>query len=132
MVSPAILTSIKPKNHLFKLSKSSLISRSYYNRYRNRLTALIRHSKRIYFKSTFDKYKTNIKKTWSCIKDIICTNSKKSLLMSLRDKDRNLIPKSLIPDTFNNYFSSVASNFISSLTSPVNDFKSYLNTPCPN
>ena len=61
-LSPAILTSIKHKNHLFKLSKSSLISRSYYNRYRNRLTALIRHSKRIYFKSTFDKYKTDIKK----------------------------------------------------------------------
>ena len=52
--------------------------------------------------------------------------------MSLRDKDGNLIPKNLLPDTFNNYFSSVASNLISSLSSPVNDFKSYLNTPCPN
>ena len=50
-----ILSSIKNKNRLFKLLKSNLITKSYYNKYRNNLTSIIRTSKKKLFSIYFYK-----------------------------------------------------------------------------
>ena len=128
-LTSALLKSVKYKNHLYKLFKLNRISKLYYTRYRNRLTSTLRAAKKQYFECTFAKHKLDIRKTWLCIKDTIGKKHKKVSPISLNDSNGTPISNNLVPDSFNNYFTSIAPNLISGLSAPLNDFKSYMNTP---
>ena len=82
--------------------------------------------------SKFNQFKSDIKKTWHCINDVIGRKKSKSSPIILRNTDGTPIPNELVPDSFNNYYTSIASDLISNLPSSNNDFKSYLNTPIMN
>ena len=72
-ITKGLLKSIKIKNALF--ASGDMIK---YKFYRNKITTLIRHSKKLYYHTYFTQYMNNMKKTWSGINEIMSRNKRKS------------------------------------------------------
>ena len=66
-LTSGLLTSIRNKNLQYKKMRIGQITEEMYNAYRNRLTALIRSSKRNYYMRTFSNFKSSTKKLWKTI-----------------------------------------------------------------
>jgi len=72
-ITKGILKSIKIKNALFA---SGHVNK--YKFYGNKITTLIRHSKKLYYHTYFSQYMKDLKKTWSGINEIMGRNKRKS------------------------------------------------------
>ena len=73
-LSHGIFNSIKNKSKLFKQVKKNQLDYNSYKLYRNNLTNVIRSAKLQYFKHKFDIYKSNLRKTWTTIRDLLNRN----------------------------------------------------------
>ena len=51
-----------------------------YKIYKNKLTHIIRLSKKIYFRNKFDIFKNDCRKTWSTINEVLKSKNKKLVL----------------------------------------------------
>ena len=85
-ITVGILKSINRRNKLYKsLKKTQLNSISYatkksnFNQYRNRLGKTIALAKRMYYKTIFEQYKQDMKKTWAILSDILHRKAVNSL-----------------------------------------------------
>ena len=105
-----MIRSIKEKNKLCRRSikRPTKVNIEEHKKFRNVLHHILRKEERDHYTSEFIKYKSNMRKTWGLIKDVI--NKKK--------KQRLIAPKFFIsgkltenPETisngFNNYFLNV-------------------------
>ena len=108
-LSKAILNPVKTKSKYFKLYRLVLISQIIYNKYRNVLTSVIKRAKANYYEGAFFKFKNNIKKTCSYIREIACKNSAKQPLRSLVNNNV-LNSYTEIAEAFTNFFGTVASD----------------------
>ena len=72
-VTRAILKSIKKRNILYKASirNPTITNVQKYKTYRNRLTSVLRESKKVFFSNKIDNVSGNISSTWKVINDII-------------------------------------------------------------
>ena len=114
-LSTGLLNSIKRKNHLFKQLKLGNVSQLEYNIYRNKVTALIRLTKRKYFFDIFSSFKKSTKKQWEVINNLSKSSISKAKLNSIVH-DGHIVTDNLdIANTFNNFFSDVAPNLESKL-----------------
>ena len=68
---------MKRRQNFFNLYKQNLVSKQFYNYYRNMVTKKIRISKQRYYEELFIKLKNNIRKTWNVINSIISSKAKK-------------------------------------------------------
>ena len=72
-LTPALKESIRTKNKLYR--KFMKIGSSHYEckyrRYRNKLNSLLKHAERPHFADLLESNKSNLKKTWNIIEDII-------------------------------------------------------------
>ena len=68
-----LLISIRKKNRLYKklILKTNQLKQQQYKIYRNKLNHLIRNKKRLFFENKFEVAKTDIKKTWNLVNEII-------------------------------------------------------------
>lgn len=66
-MTSAILNSIKTKSSYYKLSKLGIIDETFYKRYKNKLTSVIRISKETYYKKSFEDCRSDVKRTWHLI-----------------------------------------------------------------
>ena len=116
-ISQGILTSIKKRDHLFKLlikskypiEKSTLEKQ--YKQYRNLIVCLCRRSKKNYFSHYFKEHSKNIHKIWQGVKSIISTKSLQSSAPSSININQTLSSDpTLIANAFNDYFFNVATN----------------------
>ena len=101
-----------------------------YRKLRNKITALIRASKKTHYKQYFAENCENIKKTWIGIKNIINirstnANAPNSMLI---DNDLKSNPKD-IAEGFNAYFSSIAEKLLPKNTPGTKHFSEYLSDP---
>ena len=99
---------IKIEDRLFarrKREPGNLTVKRTYNRVRNKVKNEIFKSKRKYQKSYFEKYNTDIKKTWEGIRKLV--NVKKPVdfsISQLHIKGKVVDNPEAIANSFNNYF----------------------------
>ena len=80
-LTKGILTSCKEKNRLYKIYKCNptIESEHTYKIYKNKLTHIIRLSKKLYFRNKFDIFKNDCRKTWSTINEVLKSKNKKRI-----------------------------------------------------
>ena len=115
--------SIKVKNSLFQSGNFAQ-----YKLYRNKISALIRMSKKNYFHAFFVDNLYNMKNTWKGINSLIYGKKKKSrAISSLKRPNKDTTTDPLeISNIFNNYFSSVGEKLASRVPSSSCSFTDYL------
>ena len=111
-ITPAIVKSILRKEKLYKnyVSHPTDSRKAAYISYRNKLTTLIRISKRNYYADKFTEFKYNTKQTWKVLNNIL--GRKNNTIISSRFKIGSTFVSdpSIIANNFNSYFVNVGPN----------------------
>lgn len=94
------------------LQNNSIYNHFKYKTYRNKLSILLKLSKRNYDQNYFRSNLSNLKKIWSGIKEIVNLNKKGSrgIPTKLREGDLEITNTKEIANKFNNFFSSIGKN----------------------
>ena len=81
-LSKGILISCRQKNLLLKKYKQNptIENEATYKTYKNKLTHIIRQSKKMHFKNKFELYKKDCKKTWNTINEVLKSKNKKHMV----------------------------------------------------
>ena len=97
--------------------------------YKNILNSAIRKAKCIHYAHLFDLYKTNMRKTWETIKQLLNKNHKQFEFPStFTIKGINISDKKEIAQQFNNFFVNIGSQLVETISSKhqAKPFDSYL------
>ena len=106
---------IKKKHRFFTMLRHNLITREFYNSYRNKLTSAIRKSKQLYYNNAFSSSSNNPTKMWKNINNLL-NNERAAPPASLRLADGSTTSNQLhVANSFNEYFTSIASNLHNNL-----------------
>ena len=120
-ITKGLKISINMKNKLYKkyLKNRSSYYHDKFKRYRNKLNHLIKISKTDYYNKYFTSNKSNLKKTWKGIKEIIGFKNGNSNLPSkiLTAQNTEITDCTSIANAFNNFFTNVGKNIASSIPS---------------
>ena len=104
-----------------------------YKQFRNKILSECRESKKLYFQNYFTENANNIKNMWKGIKSIInISNYSKRQPTSLLVNNELISDPKLISETFNYYFSSIASELQGKIHQHGKDFSCYLKNSNPN
>ena len=127
-ITKGIRTSIKKKNNLYHkfMRKKEVDLYNKYKVYRNKITHLIRHSKKNYYLDYFNKFKTNMKKLWQGIKELINLSTPVSSPICLQEENELITNPLLIANKFNTYFNKLASNIVSKMKPAKKSHKDFL------
>ena len=115
-ISDSLKNCIEYKHRLYRLSRSNPSLFNSYKQYNNRLKNIIQNAKREYYKRKFDLNANDTKSTWKSINSLIRPKTNK-VNYSLSINGSYTTDESLISESFNNYFISVAPR-LSSLIPP--------------
>ncbi len=129
-----IIQSINQRNKIYKkLKQTNVESNAYhmqkltFNHYKNTLRKTIARAKKSYFNNLFDRYKHDLKKTWSIISETL-NKSKRSLIpesMTINGADCCNID--IIVNQFNTFFSTITEqNNVNLDTHEESSFSDYL------
>ena len=100
--------------------------------YKNKLTSIIRASKKQHFAHVLDAHKRDLKKTWSVLNDLLGNNRKKPLPDSFTINNSTVSDPQLIADGFNEYFVNIGPNLASKIPPSNTNFNSFLTSvPSP-
>ena len=100
---------------------------------RSSIQTEIKNSKKKYFQDFFADNAKNIKDTWNGIKSIVNIKSKsKSSPKSLMVNKKLIADPTAVSETFNEYFSSIASKLQKKIHPPNKDFSDFLTNENPN
>ena len=124
-INLSLISRMKIKDNLFKLSKRNLIDRKIFTDFRNSLNTHIRIAKSEYYTSKFNENEGNIKETWKTINGAIKSKRKTNNTINLKE-DNVTIDNKEVPNKFNNYFTDIANKLTSALPTPLHDASSYL------
>ena len=110
-ISKAILRSIHTRNKLYKiyLNNPTVYNTNKYKKYRNKLTTIIRTSRKLYYTEKLNKVKSNMKSTWGVINEVI-GKKKKHLPKENFTMNNNPINPEDTANHFNSYFTNVGHN----------------------
>ena len=118
-IAQGILFSNKKKHgyHKESLRKKTPSAISKYNAYKNKLTKIVRASDKSRFMNKFESAKTDIKKTWQLIKNVIKRNqnSPSERTGEINSGDLILKEQSQIVNKFNDYFTNIGSTLASKI-----------------
>ena len=120
--------SIKVKNKLFLKYKkdSSQENASKYKGYRNKLNTIVRKAERSHYEMVFEKYKSNLKKTWSVIKDVINKKKSNGYPRFFKINEQMCENKDVIAHSFNQYFANIGHNLAALIPPSTIDPVSYI------
>ena len=124
-INLSLISRMKIKDNLFKLSKRGLIDRKIYTDFRNSLNTQIRNAKSEYYTNKFNENEGNIKETWKTINNTIKTKKKSNATITLNENDKPIENKD-IPNSFNNYFTGIANQLTNQLPTSQHSASSYL------
>ena len=128
-ISSAILQSIKTKNKLYALNKKSPspLRDLNYKKYRNKLNHIIKLSEKHYYQNKFEMYKSNLRKSWGLIKNIIGKQKSKSQpCKEFHINDSISRDPKLITNKFNEYFVGIGTTLANKIDSPSDVFSKYM------
>ena len=135
-ITADILHSIKTKRKLYKkaLKKPSNSNWTEFRKHRNKLTHKIKQTKQVYYQSEITKVKSNPKKLWRTLNNII--NVKKNINTIKEIKLQNETNNSIIKDPkkvgnkFNHFFTTIGSKLSRQITPPANHQNYTKSTQC--
>ena len=118
--------SIKTKNKLYKkFVKKPITYGNAYREFRNNLTKLIKTAKNIYHKNKFNNVQGDIKRTWKCINTLL-GKAHKQQSIALKIDSIVTTDAQTICNTFNDYFSTIATKVTTELPQSDVNFDYYL------
>ena len=103
-----LLTCIKKKHKFYLMFKQGIITKKFYNDYRNLLTFAIRKTKQKYYQNCFVNAEKNVSKMWKLINNFM-NKSKHSSLSSIRGTDNSIVSNvKQVANVLNDSFVNVA------------------------
>ena len=133
-ITVGLIKSIKFRDKLHLKSKTPGLNLEEYQSiktniktYHRIIKQLIRKLKRKYLSNKFDEYKSNIKKTWILINDVMGRAKKYNTSDVFIINRQEITDPTIIANTFNEFFVNIGSTE-SSDESTQNEFKQYLNS----
>ena len=134
-MTQGLVKSIKYRDRLYKILKSTELNSNLYserkinlNTYNNILQRNIRAAKKSYYSKQFDKYKNDIKSTWTTIKEIL--NRKKSaseLPQYFLFDNQKITDEKEIANSFNKFFTDIGPSLSKEIKcNSQNSYQSYL------
>ena len=130
-LTPDLKKLMSQKSIVYKKSHLGLISREESNSFRNRVNMLVRKAKSDYYKNSFSAARSDMKKNWSLIHDLIGSKQKKSHIDKIIVDNNVYSDPQDISNVFNEYFSTVATNLANELPSHTTE-NALLGLPCTN
>ena len=126
-LSNDILKLVKEKANYFKYFKAGLLSKDVNNQVKNRVNCAIRKAKNDYYIYKFDAYKSDIKKSWKLIQDLIGRNRRPELIRQLCYNGTTTTDQLQMAEILNNYFTSIATELDEALPQPTVSPLNYVN-----
>ena len=135
-ITHGILRSIKHRDELYKelsctfrTSDIYLVLKNKLNTFNKMLSKTIREAKMSYYKHEFDNNRSNVRKTWNTINEILCkTKQKQHGLKSIISNGKKINDPIEIVNQFNDFFINVGPNLIKNVAQPINEtYRKYLN-----
>jgi len=139
-ITQGIMKSIKYRDRLYAdLQMTDRNDASYIGKktnlttYNRMLKQNIRLAKKQYYNSCFQKFRDDVKKTWSSINEIMNrTKKKKDFPKQFLVNDHYITDPRRIANEFNKFFISIGSTLSDSIQQPQNrSFEEFLRTPLP-
>ena len=126
-ITYGIRKSVRKKNKYYglfmKRNDTSIFLK--YKHYRNKINHLIKLSKKNHYLNYFNRFKSNMKRTWQGIKCIMNVSSNKNKYC-LQEGDRLITDPLMLANKFNIYFNKLASNLVSKMKPSNKSHKDYL------
>jgi hypothetical protein len=137
-VTQGLLTSMKIRDNFFKdFHKTTepdlkIYLQSRYKFYRNRIVSLLRLSKKIHFNNFFRSNSNNIKKVRDGVRDLISTKTKTAKSdISLQMEDSLTSDPCTVAESFNEFFTSIATKIRSKIPPTGHHFSIWLKNRNP-
>ena len=133
-ITSGIIKSINTRNKLYRtyIKSPTINNKHNYVKYRNKLTHLIRISCKQHFTNKFSSYKSNIKKTWQTINNILGKNVSKRVPTFFTDCNSKVTDPFEITSKFNQYFTEIGPKLSSKIESQSCCFSNFLKEPTLN
>ena len=130
-ITRGILQSIKRRNTLYKnsIKNPSQENIDKYKKYRNKLTSIIRCSRKSFYSTQFERATGNMSSTWRVVKDILCKQGKSEAPSKIIHEEKEITSAGDVANAFNIYFANVGLNQAKKINSEGTDFKNYLQDP---
>ena len=130
-ITRGIFCSIHTRNNLYKLSlrEPSNININKYKQYRNKLTTIIRLSRKLYYSHKLENSKNNTNSLWKIINDLIGNKKTAPSTNTLMSEGKEITAPNLIADEFNNYFTNIGPKLANNINSNIGHFSDYLSEP---
>ena len=132
-VTFGLLKSMEERDLAFKLfaketdtSKKDILWESFRVK-RNLIKNLVRDSKRQYYMNFFEENKTNLKRTWEGIRNVVnISKKKKTAINSLSYKDKCITDKVEIANSLNEFFVNIGNTVEEKIPQTNKNYKEYL------
>ena len=132
-VTFGLLKSMEERDLAFKLfaketdtSKKDILWESFRVK-RNLIKILVRDSKRQYYMNFFEENKTNLKRTWEGIRNVVnISKKKKTAINSLSYKDKYITDKVEIANSLNEFFVNIGNTVEEKIPQTNKNYKEYL------
>ena len=134
-ITHGILNSINTRNKLYKsyICKPSKQNHERYKQYRNRLTNIIRTSKKMHFSQELESAEGDLKSTWKVINKIINKDKPHNNINSINHNNQELTNSSEIANAFNSFFTSIGPDLAANIIDCGNiHFSAFLPRPLTN
>ena len=126
-ITRGILKSILTRNRLYKLSlkQPNDVNRKKYKTYRNKLTSIIRLSRKMHFTQKLENSKGNTELMWKTINTLLNKQNSHSTDEFIVNDHKLSDPKQ-IANSFNTYFTNIGANLASNIPNNNRNFSQYL------
>ena len=104
-----IIRMCSTKHLLFRLYRCGDICFDEYNSFKNRVTAVLKFTKKQYFTNKFNECRSNMKDTWKTIKTLL-NNKKARTVDKINYNGVTITDSTSVANIFNTHFSSVGVN----------------------
>ena len=129
-LTDALISCIKKKHRLYKLSFHGIYEMNAYKNYRNTLQKIILNAKRNYYLNKFESSKYDPKSSWKLINNLL-KPGKKNNEWKIKNENNTITNKQIISDLFNNYVAKVPVELASKIPTVQQNPLSFIN-PCVN
>ena len=113
------------------MSNPTTSRKNKYTQYKNKLTSLLRASKKMYYAQQFENEKNSIRNTWKVINLILNKQKSSKIITSIISEGNLVSDPNEIADCFNDYFTNIGPNLASNIlpTQSSLGFTEYLSNP---
>jgi hypothetical protein len=127
-ITRGIRKSICKKHSLYKqyLKTRSEQSCLVYKTYRNKLTAILRKSEKMYYLQKLDSVKGNLTKTWKILNTITLRNNQKETIDEIICNNSIIKDPKQITDRFNHFFANVGADLAKNISPVPGTFTQFL------